>query len=292
MNRFVLGTVQLGLPYGRLRHSPLMTAEAAFRVLDAAWDIGVRTFDTAEAYGESAVRLRAWIGKRGHRADVGIVTKCSVGAGESNRAASVDRAGIALSRFDEVSELTLLTHGAVDMAGWEAVSEVASRHGAFAGQSVYTAGEVEAACRLRRTARVQAPGNILDTRAIAARGESKVSLDVRSVYLQGVLLDAPGRAESRAPGAFRIVTALQSAAAAVRVPLAVALVASVLRILRAGDRVVLGVDNESQLAMLSRVPEISEETVDDFRDAVTRLAGSSEHEAILDPRSWPMEDAG
>ena len=267
-----------------------MTAEAAFRVLDAAWDIGVRTFDTAEAYGESAVRLRAWIGERGHRADVGVVTKCSVGAGGSN-AQSVERAGIALSRFDEVHELTLLTHGAVDTAGWEAVSEVAARRGAIAGQSVYTAGEVEAACRLPRTGRVQAPGNILDTRAITARGESKASLDVRSVYLQGVLLDAPGRAESRAPGAFRIVTALQRAAAAVRVPLAVALVASMLRILRAGDRVVLGVDNESQLAMLPRVLEIGDQTVDDFREAVMTLAGSSEHEAILDPRSWPMEDA-
>jgi len=291
MNRFVLGTVQLGLPYGRLRHSPLMTTDAAFRVLDAAWDLGVRTFDTAEAYGESVVRLRAWIRKRGHHADVGIVTKCAVGVGGADRGEPIERASIALSRFDEVRELTLLTHGAVHVDEWEVVSEVAARHGAFAGQSVYTEGEVRAACQLPRTGRVQAPGNVLDCRAILARRESLVPLDIRSVYLQGVLLEAPGRAESRAPGAFRVVTALQKAAAASRLPLSVALVASILRVLREKDRVVLGVDNESQLAVLSRVLDISTEMVDDFRERAESLAGSPELKMILDPRQWP-EEAG
>lgn len=292
MKRFVLGTVQLGLPYGRLRQSPLMTVEAAFRVLDSAWDLGVRNFDTAEAYGESAARLREWIEERGHAAGVGVVTKCAVGLGGADRRVSAESAGVALSRFDQVGDLTLLTHGAVDADEWDAVREVAARHGAFGGQSVYTAEEVRAACQLPRTSRVQAPGNVIDTRAVSARGESTVPLDVRSVYLQGVLLQAPGSAESRAPGAFRLVTALQAAAAAVRVPLAVALVASVLRMLRVGDRVVLGVDNESQLAVLSRVLEVSDDVIDDFREAARSLTGDVDCEAILDPRRWPMDDAG
>ena len=106
-----------------------------------------------------------------------------------------------------------------------------------------------------------------------------------------MLLEAPGRAESRAPGAFRVVTALQKAAAASRLPLSVALVASMLRVLREKDRVVLGVDNESQLAVLSRVLDISTEMVGDFRERAESLAGSLELKMILDPRQWP-EEAG
>ena len=53
INRVVLGTVQLGLPYGRLAGTALMPMERAWAILDAAWSLGVRAFDTAEAYGDA-----------------------------------------------------------------------------------------------------------------------------------------------------------------------------------------------------------------------------------------------
>ena len=45
-------------------------------ILDAAWAIGVRAFDTAEAYGESASRLKKWIDARRNADSIEVVTKC------------------------------------------------------------------------------------------------------------------------------------------------------------------------------------------------------------------------
>src|SRR4029078_9433621 len=76
--KIVLGTVQLGLPYGRGAASPGMLKADSFRILDAAFSLGIRAFDTAEAYGSSAERLRAWIDTRRNAGEVKVTTKCSV----------------------------------------------------------------------------------------------------------------------------------------------------------------------------------------------------------------------
>ena len=55
--RIVLGTAQIGLPYGRRKSAGVIPREHAVALLDAAWSAGIRSFDTAEAYGESAARL-------------------------------------------------------------------------------------------------------------------------------------------------------------------------------------------------------------------------------------------
>ena len=51
------------------------TEEEAFRLMDAAWDAGITTFDTADAYGGGAseTAIGSWLHSRGHRP--GIVTK-------------------------------------------------------------------------------------------------------------------------------------------------------------------------------------------------------------------------
>lgn len=53
INKLVLGTVQLGLSYGVNNQSGKPSIEKAFQILHAAFDNGIRTLDTAEAYGNS-----------------------------------------------------------------------------------------------------------------------------------------------------------------------------------------------------------------------------------------------
>lgn len=285
--RFVLGTVQLGKPYGRRRAYPLMSEAHAFRILDAAWDAGVRAFDTAEAYGASAARLRAWSDARGNAGELEVVTKCAVDFGGRAPATIEDSAHAALTRFDTAGSVVLLTHGAVGADAWGVVKSVANKFGAGAGQSVYAPEEVSDACSLPGAVRVQAPGNVLDRRAIAARGESSVSLDIRSVYLQGVLLDPPEIAGRRAPGASGIARTVQAAAAVLGVELAPLLVAGVLASLRKDDGVVLGVDDASQLEVLRPALEMGEATVREFEAAIGHLADEAATRLVLDPRQWP-----
>lgn len=56
-SKFVLGTVQIGMDYGVSNKSGLMTTEDAADLLECAHAIGCSTLDTAEAYGISEQRL-------------------------------------------------------------------------------------------------------------------------------------------------------------------------------------------------------------------------------------------
>jgi len=265
-----------------------MSETDAFRILDAAWAHGVRAFDTAEAYGAAAARLKAWIDARRYADSVEVVTKCRADIVGDPVQRLEARAEAALARFEGIGRIVLLTHGAVDEKHWPAVVSVSTKHRAKPGQSVYTAAEVKAACNLPGIERLQVPGNVLDQRAILARGSASVSLDVRSVYLQGVLLDNPETADVRAPGAGAISARLRTAAAALDSSLATLLVACVLSMIGPGDRVVIGVDDPSELAPLREAFELPGNTVGEFQKALSTLGADPATARILDPRQWPQ----
>lgn len=290
--RLVLGTVELGLPYGRHRTSPVMSEAAAFRILDAAWSLGVRAFDTAEAYGSSAARLRAWSEARGNAESLEVVTKCRADFPRDSLEVLEESADGALSRFEGIGRLVLLTHGAVGADRWPALLAASMRHHALVGQSVYTTDEVRAACELPGMERLQVPGNVLDHRAIHARGSSSVFLDVRSIYLQGVLLEDPQRADLRVPGSAGIVAAIRSAAAALDTAVAPLLVASMLSVISPGDRLVIGVHDVTELGVLPAAFEIPDATVRRFQEEIGGHTEDPGFNFILDPRRWSTQLVG
>lgn len=53
INKLILGTVQLGLDYGINNSKGKPNKDQSFEILDTAYNNGIRTLDTAEAYGES-----------------------------------------------------------------------------------------------------------------------------------------------------------------------------------------------------------------------------------------------
>ena len=265
-----------------------MSETDAFRILDAAWAIGVRAFDTAEAYGDSASRLKKWIDARRNADSIEVVTKCRVDSLGETMPALEASADEALSRFEGIGRVVLLTHGPVESDRWPVVVAAATRRRAKPGQSVYTPAEVKAACALPGVEKLQVPGNVLDQRALLARGAASVCLDVRSAYLQGVLLDDPDTAEQRAPGAGGIAAAVQAAAAELDTDLAPVLVASVLRVIGPRDRVVVGVDDPSELEAVQKAFEIPADTTEQFQTAVSYLGADPAVARIIDPRQWPQ----
>ena len=82
------------------------------------------------------------------------------------------KADEALSRFEGIGRVVLLTHGPVEpIAG---LSGCAATGVARNRQSVYTPAEVKAACALPGVEMLQVPGNVLDQRALLARGAASV----------------------------------------------------------------------------------------------------------------------
>jgi aryl-alcohol dehydrogenase-like predicted oxidoreductase len=58
---FTLGTAQLGIPYGIANKSGMPDETRAQEILEAAWQNGIYSFDTATAYGESERRIGTFI---------------------------------------------------------------------------------------------------------------------------------------------------------------------------------------------------------------------------------------
>ena len=72
--QLVLGTAQLGLPYGKVNASQPPADDAARDILETALAAGFTILDTARAYGAAEERIGAWLRSSRHRP--GIITKC------------------------------------------------------------------------------------------------------------------------------------------------------------------------------------------------------------------------
>lgn len=200
----VLGTVQLGVPYGAANTAGLPDSDTAAGVLDAARATGITHLDTARAYGISEDRIGIALG-RGLSEHVGVITKIApldlLGAdaepafGDSLVEASVQRSlrALAASSVD-----ALLLHRAADWAKpgvRDALVDVRDAGIArMVGVSLSTPAELLDVLSDSDCAYIQLPFNLLDRRwlddavqaALAARPD--VVVTARSAYLQGLLV--------------------------------------------------------------------------------------------------------
>ncbi|MDR7333932.1 aldo/keto reductase [Roseateles asaccharophilus] len=206
-----LGTVQFGLAYGAVGRGHQVDPTTAARILDAAWQAGVRCLDTAAAYGDIEARLADLCGAHPFR----IISKIAPlgGLAPAERPAAV-QASVArsLARLGDRLD-ALLFHSVADLeaedgdALW-AIARAALRETGRPlrlGVSCYAPEELQ---RLRARLDIevaQLPGNALDQRLAAQPAFTEVELHVRSAFLQGLLL-APERGAVRVPAA---ATALQ-----------------------------------------------------------------------------------
>jgi uncharacterized protein len=73
-SKLILGTVQLGLNYGVNNNFGKPSKEKAFDILNSAYDEGIRTLDTAEAYGNSQEVIGSFM-KDNKQKKFNIITK-------------------------------------------------------------------------------------------------------------------------------------------------------------------------------------------------------------------------
>lgn len=300
--RFVLGTVQLGLPYGAANITGLPDAATAIALLRAAFDAGVRAFDTARAYGLAEDRLGTALGERD---DVEIVTKLDPLAHLSPDAAPRDavaaaQASLEASRTALRRDLlqVLLLHRAAHRTAWggaiwDLLRDVQSR-GIVArlGISAQSPEELTAALDDSAVAHVQLPFNMLDHRWREAglparlRARPDVTVHVRSIFLQG-LLAAPAtahwpRVAGFAPETLRAQLEGTARRCGREAPADLAL--AFVRAQDWIDGVVIGLETQAQLkhdlALYARPPLASEACV-----MIERLQHVPE--PLLDPSQWP-----
>jgi aryl-alcohol dehydrogenase-like predicted oxidoreductase len=199
-----LGTAQLGLPYGISNRDGQPSEAEAGAIIERAVRAGVRTFDTAPAYGESEALVGRLLPTG---AEIRIVTKTLPLSGAEVTKAdceavrrSAERSCERLGR-DRLDAL-LVHHGSdLDRPGSELLAETVlglrdAGVAARIGISVYDRDELDVARKQLPLDVVQFPLNILDQRLIrdgtlAELREEGVKVHTRSAFLQGLLLMDP-----------------------------------------------------------------------------------------------------
>ena len=278
-----LGSVQFGLAYGVAGRGEPVPADEAREVLASAWEGGIRLIDTAPAYGDIEERLLSLCDGRAFE----FVSKIPAVPTDSGvDVAAFVAESIARSRRRLGPGLrTLLFHRGEDLGGvhgehaWRAASAALVGSGIRLGGSFYSPASAAAARARFPLTVAQLPGNVFDQRlnTPAAAGLVDVEIHLRSVFLQGLLLDPPEGATRRIPKAAAPLAAWRAWCAQQRLsPLLASL--GVARGLPRVSCCLVGVDRVAQLrevlAAWSAAPVL----------ALPALA--CDDEEVIDPRRW------
>ncbi len=186
----MLGTAQFGMDYGITNVSGRPSKPEAFRILEYAWEQGIRRFDTAPGYDSEAL-LGDFIRTNGIERDVIVLTKISGLEGNESHRARISQS-IDLSRRRINSQIdTLFFH---DPANSRLLLEdeiffrelLETRQINNIGVSVYDPVEVERLGTCELGLAFQFPLNVLDRRF--ANVEMTLGKRyARSIFLQGLL---------------------------------------------------------------------------------------------------------
>jgi len=281
-----LGTVQLGMAYGRVVQTVQPVETDAFALLDAAWGSGITSLDTAAAYGDAEGLLGRWIGKRGLEPFVMTKLAKSIGAnpGEVHSAVSSQASKLGVATID-----ALLVHDPGQLTSSMAQIllglEEAGLIGGF-GASVYTMAEAAAVLGIKGVSFIQVPFSVADRRFeagdfLARAGEQGVRIFVRSLFLQGVLLQDPATLPAALEGLRAPISALGQMAGTAGVS-AMALCLAAARHPAFASRII-GVADINQLQANLRA-ESETVSADLVMDAVGQF-----HDVppdLIDPRTW------
>lgn len=279
--KLALGTVQFGLDYGVSNRTGQVAPSEVSAILAAARAAGIKTVDTAIAYGNSEARLGA-AGVKGFD----VVSKLPAGVPPSSIR---DHVTASLERLGITELYGLLLHRSSDLAG----PDCDSIHGVLAslrqdglvrkiGVSIYDPVELEPLLERFALDLIQAPYNIVDRRLVtsgwlARLKQANVEVHTRSAFLQGLLLmqsDERPAAFAQWRQLFRqwddwLATTGQTAVAA-----ALGFITGNPDI----DRVVVGVDSSEQLRQIIAALQAAPLSV--------AIDVSSDDAGLINPSNW------
>lgn len=196
-SRLVLGTAQLGMPYGVANSTGQPDQLVAARIVREAWEGGIHFFDTAQGYGQSEEILGCALRTCGVLSSVKIITKLTSVLGkdifatrqavqDSMQKLSVTRLYCAMLHREE--QLYLLNEHAgealADMQQQGLIEHI--------GISVYSPAMALAAIEHPLISIIQLPSSLFDRRFVQAGVFEKAralakNTHIRSIFLQGVL---------------------------------------------------------------------------------------------------------
>jgi 1-deoxyxylulose-5-phosphate synthase len=275
-HKLVFGTVSLGMAYGLPRADGTKTALGEAQVtalVDRALELGITTFDTAPAYGESEARLGAALRGRGQ-----VWTKVAAG-GDPSAVLDASLARLQRSRVEllqwhnwtaALAANTAWRSAWVKLRGDSRIDKL--------GATTYGIDDAVAAVHSGLFNVVQCEFHLLNQSVVATVAGRGVAIAVRSVLLQGALTDE-GRALPDKPALRAGVDRARAAATGglTRLAMRAALEHEGIQ------HVLVGIDRQAQLdeaVAIARGPALSAEE----RAVIPSLDLGGD--PACDPRTW------
>lgn len=190
LSELTLGTAQLGMEYGINNVTGRLTKDEAISLLDKAVRLGITSFDTAQAYGDSEDILGEFFSMKGNPEGLCVITKIHPVLTEW-----LDVKVKLLQSLTKIKpcKIVLIHKFEHINASWyqELVKTVRSFNKLF-GVSIYTAEEAEFALCQEEIDVIQVPFNLLDNKMLEIDFFDRASklgkhVLIRSVFLQGLL---------------------------------------------------------------------------------------------------------
>jgi aryl-alcohol dehydrogenase-like predicted oxidoreductase len=191
--KIILGTVQLGLPYGINNKTGKPSIEEAFKILDFAHANGIRTLDSADGYGE-ALQV---IGR--HKAATGKVFDI-INKFKADNTSLTSKIQKCLDLLQCSSLSCYMYHEFSDYQSGVVSKELQALKAKGLteriGVSLYTTEQLSAVINDEAIDVIQLPANILDFSRrkrdlLQQARENGKEIHARSIYLQGLLLKTP-----------------------------------------------------------------------------------------------------
>jgi aryl-alcohol dehydrogenase-like predicted oxidoreductase len=203
LNKIILGTVQLGIPYGINNKQGQPSLNEAFSILDYAYKSGIEILDTAAAYG-SAIDV---IGKyHKEHSQFKIITKFHAADGPvtpNTVSKSMEKLGVNNIYAYLFHSYSDFYNSASILTDIETIKQIGIIKNI--GVSVYTNDEFENVIESDIIDLIQLPFNLLDNRNkrgffIDKAIEAKKIIHIRSCFLQGLFfMDANNLPEKLKP---------------------------------------------------------------------------------------------
>lgn len=289
----VLGTAQFGFPYGVANKIGQPDQAGVTEIVRAAWDVGIREFDTAQDYGVSEEVLGVAFARLGIATEARVVSKINPEIDHRDLRAMTAALEGTLRKLGVPCLEGLMLHQEGLLARWqEGLGDilkgfVASGKVRRAGVSVYSPGRALEALNIDGLDIVQVPSNILDRRferqgVFGLACQKKKQIYIRSVFLQGLILMNPEEIPSGLSSGRPVLEKLNALASEFGLTQQ-ELALGYLKAKMPQAKLIIGVDTVQQLmtnvmAWRKKIPAKLQTLVPEMFDAVD--------EKILNPSMW------
>lgn len=190
LSELTLGTAQLGMEYGINNVSGKLTKYEAIELLDKAVQLGITSFDTAQAYGISEDILSEFVSRKDNYNGLCIITKIHPILSEWSDVKNKLMQSMAKLKHCKIVLLHKFDH--VNAVWYQDLIKTIQGFNKLFGISIYTAEEAEYALHHDEVDVIQVPFNLLDNKMLEIDFFKRAlkfgkQVFVRSVFLQGLL---------------------------------------------------------------------------------------------------------